>query len=111
MPDDDIVRLEDLAEARAAVATEARKVVLVAAVSGPVAGIFMVGFVYFLYGGARLDMGYIVGVLFALMSVPLGIHWCRHYRSIKSQLDVVEVRLRNGERVRASEVKFHSYRT
>lgn len=108
MPDDDIVRLEDLAEVRAAIATKARKVVLVAAASGPVAGIFMVAFVYLLYGGARLDVGYIVGVLFALMSVPQAVHWSRHYRSIKSQIDVIEVRLRNGERVRASEVRFHS---
>ncbi|KRA74502.1 hypothetical protein ASD78_13645 [Lysobacter sp. Root667] len=110
MEDNDIVRLEDLAAMRAATSRTARRTLLVAALVGPAAGLIVLAVVYLLYGQERLDLGYIAAGIFALLAVPQFMHWFRHYRSISRQLDALEIRVKNGERIYGSQAGFHSYR-
>jgi hypothetical protein len=110
MEDDDIVQLEDLATVRAITSRAARRTLIVAALIGPAAGLLVFGLVYALYGSERLDVAYLIGGLFSLLGIPQFVHWFRHYRSIAQQLDAVERRVKNGERIYGSQVGFHSYR-
>jgi hypothetical protein len=110
MEDSDIVQLEDLAVVRSAVARAARRTLLVAALAGPIGGAVVLGVVYLLYGSEQMDVGYLVAGIFALFAIPQFIHWSRHYRSIRHQLDSLELRIKNGERICGSQVGFRSYR-
>src|SRR4249919_2313330 len=106
MEESDIVHLEDLAAVRVVTSRSARRTLLVAGLAGPVAGLAVLAIVYLLYGHERLDVGYIVAGVFALLAIPQFAHWFRHYRSIMRQLDALELRVKNGERIYGSQVGF-----
>jgi hypothetical protein len=110
MEDGDIVQLEDLATVRAITSNSARRTLLIAAFSGPAAGLLALGLVFALYGSERLAVAYLMVGLFCLLGIAQFVHWFRHYRSITRQLDAVERRVKSGERVYGSQVGFHSYR-
>jgi hypothetical protein len=110
MEDSDIVQLKDIAAVRSVVARTARRTLLAAALAGPVGGALVLGVVYLLYGTVRMHVSYLLAGVLALIATPQFIHWSRHYRSIRHQLDSLEQRIKNGERIYGSQVGFHPYR-
>jgi hypothetical protein len=110
MDDDDVLRVEDLADVRAAV-LKTRRRVLVAAVAAPILAALLIGpAVYYLKLHNIATSVLVAAVFFILLGVPLFIHWWRHYRTILGQLDIVAERVASGEAVYGSKVAFHSYR-
>lgn len=110
MEDSDIVQLEDLDAVRRATGRSARRALLVAALAIPAAAAIAFALVYFLYGSDRLAVGYVLAAVIALLAAYQLARWRRHYRSINEQLDALQIRVKNGERVLGSQVRFHSYR-
>lgn len=108
MDGDDVLRVEDVAEVRAAVIKTRRKVLLLATIT-PVVSAVLVGWLVNL---KLHDVGAsaLVGSSILVVGVPLFVHLWRHYRSILAQLDVVARRIASGETVLGSKVAFHSYR-
>jgi hypothetical protein len=52
----------------------------------------------------------IAGILMALPVLPGVVHWTRHFPALLRQLSEIEARVKRGEVIRASELKFRSYR-
>jgi hypothetical protein len=110
MDDSDVVTLETLKRVRAITTREARRVLLVAALAGPIAGAFALLVAYAVYGALQPGVAMIVAGAFVLIGVQQVVHWARHYRSIMRQLDALGIRMSGGELVHGSQVRFHSYR-
>ena len=109
MDNDDILRAEDLAGARAAVLKTRRRVLGVAAVTPLLAALLVWPLVYYLKLHNVVASTF-VSAIFLLLGVPVFVHWWRHYRSILQQLDLIGQRVASGETVYGSKVAFHSYR-
>ena len=109
MHNDDVLRVEDVAEARAAVLKSRYRVLVMAIVTPILAAAFVWILVYYLKfdnaSGSTL-----VAAIFLLLGVPVFVHWWRHYNSMLTQLDLVAQRVASGETVYGSKVAFHSYR-
>ena len=109
MDNDDVLRVDDVAQVRMAVVKVRRRVLLLATAT-PVASAVVVGCL------ANLKLHSVgassfVGLVFCFgVGVPVFLHWWRHYRSILAQLDAVERRVASGETVYGLGVAFHSYR-
>ena len=109
MDNDDVLRAEDLIDARAAVLKTRRRVLGVAAVTPLLAALFVWSFSYYLklYNVAASTF---VAAIFLLLGMLVFVHWWRRYRSILRQLDVIDQRVASGEIVHGSKVAFHSPR-
>jgi len=109
MENDDILRIEDVADARAAV-LKIRRRVLGAAVVTPVLAAAAVWLLVYYLKTHNAAASTFVAAIFLLLGVPVFVHWWRHYRSILWQVDLVAQRVAGGEIVYGSKVAFHSYR-
>ena len=109
MDNDDILRVEDVADARAAVLKIRRRVLVTAVVTPILASVLVWLLVYYLKLH-NVAASTFVSAIFLMLGVPVFFHWWRHYRSILLQLDLVAQRVASGETVYESKVAFHSYR-
>ena len=109
MDNDDILRVEDVADARAAV-LKIRRRVLVTAVVTPILAAVLVWLLVYYLKLHNVATSTFVAAIFLMLGVPVFFHWWRHYRSILLQLDLVAQRVASGETVYGSKVAFHSYR-
>lgn len=109
MDNDDIVRVQDVAAARASVLQTRRKVLATAIITPLlVALLALLGANHFT--SLSIAASLTLAVFFALLGVPVFTHWLRHYQSILRQLDDLDHRVSSGEIVYGSQVAFHSYR-
>ena len=106
MEDSDIVELEDLAHVRHVTKRLARRMVLGHAVAILVFAAAAFALVYAIYGSERIVAGYVSAAMFSLLVLYQLIRWSRHYQSIDAQLVALELRVKNGERIYGSQVKF-----
>jgi len=109
MDNDDILRAEDVADARTAVLKTRRRVLGVAAVAPIFAALLVWISVYYLKLHSVTASTFFAAI-FLLLGIPVFVHWWRHYRSVLGQLDLVAQRVASGETVYGSKVAFHSYR-
>jgi membrane protease YdiL (CAAX protease family) len=108
MDNDDILRIEDVSDARAEV-LKTRRRVLGAAVVTPILSAALVWLLVYYLKTHNAAASTFVAAIFLLLGVPVFVHWWRHYRSILRQLDLVAQRVANGETIYGSKVPFHSY--
>lgn len=109
MGNDDIVQVQDVAAVRAFVLRTRRKV-LVTAVATPLLAALLFLFISYYFSSLGSSASLFLAAIFALLGVPVFIHWHRHYQSILRQLDSLDRRVSSGETVYGSQVAFHSYR-
>jgi len=109
MDNDDIVQAQDVASVRASV-LQARRKVLATAVATPLIAALLVFFTSYCMSSLGSSVSLFFATIFALLGVPVFIHWQRHYQSILRQLDVLDRRVSSGETVYGSQVAFNSYR-
>ena len=110
MEDDDVVRLENLSSVRAITHRTAVRVMAVSVLAGSLGGGLFAVVVYAFTGPNQLWLAYASVVIFTALGLYQAINWYRHYRSIGKQLDALEHRVRSGETIYGSQVRFDSYR-
>lgn len=109
MDNDDVLRVQDVADVRAEVLKTRRRVLVVAAVTPILAAILVALAIYYLKLH-NVAASMFVALIFLLLGAPVFVHWWRHYRSILRQLDLVAERIASGEAVHGSKMAFHPYR-
>ena len=110
MKDDDIVQLDDLSTVRAITRRTSLRVIGVSVLTGALGGGLFGAMVYAFRGPELLWLAYACVAVFTGLGLLEAIKWCRHYRIIGQQLSALEIRVRNGETIYGSQVKFQSYR-
>ena len=110
MEDDDIVRTESLISVRAVTRRMAVRVIVASVLAGALGGGLFAVLVYAFAGPSQLWLAYASAAIFTGLGLYQAMGWYRHYRSIGRQLDVLEDRVRCGETIYGSQVRFHSYR-
>ncbi|WP_132982889.1 hypothetical protein [Thermomonas haemolytica] len=105
MDNDDILRAEDIADARVTVLKIRRKVLGLTAATSVLAAV-AVGIAVYYLKLHNVAASTFVGAIFLMLGVPTFVHWWRHYRSILEQLDLVAQRVARGELVYGSQVAF-----
>lgn len=108
MDADDIIGTEDLVAVKASTVRVRRRVLGGTAATVAVASVLVGAGAYFL-GLHSIPAAIFVGLAFASAGSLYCLSWWRHYRSIFQQLESLEQRVRSGEVVYGSQVKFHSY--
>ena len=109
MDNDDIVRKEDVAAARASVVLIRRKVLAAAIVTPLLAGLAVLLIAYYFTSLGSVASLFLASIFVAL-GAPVFLHWWRHYQSILHQLATLDQRVSAGETVLSSQTAFHSYR-
>ena len=109
MDSDDILTIEDVADARAAILSSRRRVLGAAIITSALAAALVWLLVYYLKLH-NVAASTFVAAIFLVFGAAVFVHWWRHYRSILLQLEVVAQRVAGGETVLGSKVAFHSYR-
>ena len=110
MEDDDIVRTESLISVRAVTRRMAVRVIVASVLAGALGGGLFALLVYIFAGPSQLWLAYASAAIFTYLGLHQAMSWYKHYRSIWRQLDVLEDRVRSGETIYGSQVRFHSYR-
>ena len=106
MTNPDILTIEDIEFARTDTHKRSRKTVISAILLGIAGGLVALGFVVLLRGVEDLVTGFVAAAAFSLIGFFNAFRWNKHYRSILSQLDVLEARVAKGELLRGAEVQF-----
>ncbi len=110
MEDSDVVDTQSVERVRTITRRDARRAVSISVLAGLAGGLLMAALVYVVYGPERLAATWWALAVFPALGAYQAIHWHRHFRSIFRQLDALEARVRSGEVVYGSQVRFHSYR-
>ena len=110
MEDSDIVDAHSVDRVRTIAKRTARRVAVGSVLVGLGGGLFMAAVVYAVYGLDRLAATWWALAVFQALGVYQAVRSHLHYRAIFQQLAALETRVRCGEVVYGSQVKFHSYR-
>jgi hypothetical protein len=110
MSDSDLLSLQDVYDATAAVHRIYRRVMTVVVASNLLLGL-LITFLLLAFASMPYPLAAALGTALALVGgISSSLHWVRHYRAIFNQLAAVEARLVQGETLLGSEIQFHSYR-
>ena len=109
MEDDDIVRIANLNSVRAVTRRTAARVMALSVMIGLLGGGLFAVLVYVLSGADELWLALASAAIFTALGLYQAFNWLRHYRNIRQQLDALEHRVRNGEIIYGSQVRFHSH--
>ncbi len=112
MEDDTFLTLGGLAEVRRATKHAFMRTILFHSTIGAFTGLAFSALMYF---GSRKQtenttLTTIVGIFGVSLAIPTIVHWVRHFSSMLRQLSCYEARVRNGESIPTSSVRFLNYR-
>lgn len=77
---------------------------------GVMGGLAMGALVYYSQNGRNAFLPIASGILMVLTTIPAIVHWSRHFWALLQQVSALEQRVRAGEVIRATEIRFYSYR-
>ena len=109
MDNDDVLRVEDVADVRSVVLKTRRRVLGMSVVTTLLAAVLVWILAYYLMF-QNIAASTIAAAVFLVLGAFVFVHWWRHYRSIFRQLDLFSQRVAGGETVYCSKMTFHSYR-